>query len=449
MFDIVINNGNLIDPEFKTSTKGNLGIKDGKISEITRGELVGEKTINAEGLIVCPGFIDIHGHVDGEDYCGELSVRQGVTTTIGGNCGLSPIDMNSFFEKQDKKGFIINQAELVGHSISMREAVGITDVYTAARSDQIYKMQYLTEKAMEEGACGLSLGLEYAPYSSIEEILAISIIAAKHKRPITIHTRVLYENDLNSLREAIEISRVTGAAVLISHFVYQYNAVMIKALEIVDKAVKEGLNIKIDSGMYTDWATSIGTATFSERNVEGGLLSLDKMLVASGKYKGERLNHKLYKELRAGNPHECIIYFTGTDENVYMALNKSYAMPSSDTGSYKRGEGHPQIAGTFPRYFRCMVRERKDISLIEAIRKATFIPAETMGLKQKGRIKKGADADVVIFDINTIKDTAGFPDVGVPDRNPEGIKYAFVNGSLVLDGGIIQNSSAGRTIRTA
>ncbi len=135
--------------------------------------------INAAGLIVCPGFIDIHGHVDGEDYCGELSVRQGVTTTVGGNCGLSPIDMNTFFENQDKKGFVINQAELVGHSFSMREAVGITDVYTPARTEQILKMQYLTEKALEEGACGLSLGLEYAPHSSMEEILAISLIAAK------------------------------------------------------------------------------------------------------------------------------------------------------------------------------------------------------------------------------------------------------------------------------
>jgi len=310
-------------------------------------------------------------------------------------------------------------------------------------------MQYLTEKALEEGACGLSLGLEYAPHSSLEEILAISIIAAKHNRPITIHTRVLPENDLDSLREAIEISRVTGAAVLISHFVYQYNEVMIKALELVDKAVKDGLNITIDSGMYTNWATSIGTATFSEENVEHGLLSLNKMLVASGKYKGERLNYKLYKELRAGNPHECIIYYTGKDENVYMALDKSYAMPSSDTGPYRRGEGHPQIAGTFPRYFRYMVRERKEISLIEAIRKATFLPAKTMNLKQKGRIKVGVDADIAIFDIATIKDTADFPDVGVPDRNPEGIKHVLVNGRLVLDDGCIQNNRAGRTIRMA
>ncbi|HEY8805825.1 MAG TPA: amidohydrolase family protein [Clostridium sp.] len=447
MFDVAINNGNLIDPDLKTSFKGSLGIKDGKLAEITTGELVGRKTINASGLIVSPGFIDIHGHVDGDDYCGELSLRQGVTTTIGGNCGLSPIDMNTFFDEQDRKGFVINQAELIGHSMSLRKAVGITNVYSAASSEQIYKMQYLTEKALEEGACGLSLGLEYAPYSSLEEIYAISIIAAKHNRPITIHTRVFSEHDLNSLREAIEVSRVTGVAVLISHFVYQYNAVMVRALEIVDKAIEEGLNIKIDSGLYTNWATSIGTATFSEENVKQGLLSLDKMLVASGKYKGERLNHKLYKELRAGNPHECIIYCTGTDESVYRSLKKSYAMPSSDTGPYKKGEGHPQIAGTFPRYLRYMVRERKEISLIEAIRKATFLPAETMGLKQKGRIKKGMDADIVIFDINTIKDTADFPDVGVPDRYPEGIKYVFVNGRLALNEGIIQNNRLGRTIR--
>ena len=200
MFDIAINNGNLIDPELKTSFKGSLGIKDGRVAEITRGELVGEKTINAAGLIVCPGFIDVHGHIDGDDYCGELSLRQGVTTTVGGNCGLSPIDMKAFFENQDKKGFVINQAELVGHSFSLRKAVGITDVYSAASSEQISKMQYLTERALEEGACGVSLGLDYAPYSSSEEILALSKIAAKYNRPIPIHTRVFAEDDLTSLK---------------------------------------------------------------------------------------------------------------------------------------------------------------------------------------------------------------------------------------------------------
>ena len=449
MFDIVILNGILIDPELLTRCKGNLGITNGKIAAITINEIHGNQEFDATGKIVCPGFIDIHGHVDLDNYCAELSLRQGITTTVGGNCGLSPIDMKTFFENQDRKGFVINQAELVGHSFSLRKAVGITDVYSAASSEQISKMQYLTERALEEGACGVSLGLDYAPYSSQDEILALSKIAAKYNRPIPIHTRVFSKDDLNSLREAIQISRVTGSEVIISHFVYQYNGIMGKALELVDKAIEEGLKINIDSGMYTNWATSIGTATFSEENVEGGLLSLDKMLVATGKYKGERLNHKLYKELRASYPQECIIYFTGTDENVYMALNKSYAMPSSDTGAYKRGEGHPQIAGTFPRYFRYMVRERKEISLIEAISKATFLPAETMGLKQKGRIKKGSDGDIVIFDIDNIKDTADFLDVGIPDATPEGIKYVFVNGRLALTEGIIKDDKAGRILRSA
>jgi N-acyl-D-amino-acid deacylase len=294
MFDIAINNGKIIDPELKTSFKGSIGIKNGKLAEITASKLLGVKTIDAEGLIVSPGFIDVHGHIDGDAYCGELSLRQGVTTTIGGNCGLSPIDMKTFFENQDKTGFVINQAELIGHSFSLRNAVGIEDAYLAANSQQISKMQYLTEKALEDGACGLSLGLDYAPYSSSEEILTLSKVAAKYNRPVAIHTRVFSEEDLDSLREAIDISRATGSEVLVSHFVYQYNGMIDKALEIVDNAISEGLNVKIDSGMYTNWATSIGTATFSEENIERGLLFLDRMLVASGKYKGERLNPKLY-----------------------------------------------------------------------------------------------------------------------------------------------------------
>ncbi|MDF2988167.1 MAG: N-acyl-D-glutamate deacylase [Eubacterium sp.] len=447
MLDIAINKGTLIDPEHNSCFSGSLGIKDGKLSEITKQELVAEKIIDAAGLIVCPGFIDVHGHIDGDPYCGELSLRQGVTTTIGGNCGLSPVDMHAFLESQDKNGFIINQAELVGHSFSLRKAAGITDVYAPACIGEISKMQYLTEKALEEGACGLSFGLDYAPNSSWEEILTLSKIAAKYKRPIAIHTRVFSENDPDSLREVFNIARTTGAEVLISHFVYQYNTMMAEALELTDIAVEEGLKIRIDSGMYTDWATSIGTATFSEENIERGFLSLNRMLVASGKYKGQILNLELYKELRRTSPHECIIYFTGTDENIYPALKKGYAMPSSDTGAYLRGEGHPQIAGTFPRYFRYMVRERNEISLVEAIRKATFYPAETMGLKHKGRLSPGADADLVVFDSNTIQDKACFPDKGLPDKSPEGIKYVFVNGILALNNGVIQCASAGKTIR--
>lgn len=127
MFDIVINNGLIIDPETRTRCVSNVGISNGKIAVITTDEIHGTQEFDASNRIVCPGFIDMHGHIDLDDYCGELSLRQGITTTVGGNCGLSPLDINSFFEAQEQEGFIINQAELFGHSISLRDAVGAID----------------------------------------------------------------------------------------------------------------------------------------------------------------------------------------------------------------------------------------------------------------------------------------------------------------------------------
>lgn len=447
MFDIVISNGNIINPELNAMSIHNIGIKNGKIVTITSDELQGINTINASGLIVSPGFIDVHGHIDGHSYCAELSLRQGVTTTVGGNCGLSPIDINSFFEEQDKKGFLINQAELIGHSFSMREAVGITDVYCAATENQIVQMEYLTEKGLSDGACGLSFGLDYAPKSSFAEVIALSKIAAKHKKPVTIHTRMFSDDDIDSLFEAIEISRSTGSSLLISHFVYQYNHIMDKALLLVDNAINEGLNIRIDSGMYTSWSTYAGTATFSEEFIKNGTFDLNKMIVATGKYKGSRLNMDLYRKIRANHPDESIIYENNDDESIYLALKKSYAMPSSDSAEYAKGEGHPQIAGSFPKYFKDMVRDNNVLTLIDAVRKTTLLPAETMGFKNKGRIKEGMDADIVIFDINTISDNANFPHAGLPDAHPDGIKYVIVNGILTLSEDKLINDKAGKTIR--
>jgi N-acyl-D-aspartate/D-glutamate deacylase len=448
MYDIAINHGTLINPEDKTSYIGCMGISNGKISAIGTEELIGDTTINASGLIVCPGFIDVHGHIDGDIRCAELSLRQGVTTTIGGNCGLSPVDMESFFDDKNNINFVINQAELIGHSFSMRKAVGITDVYAPANENQIKEMEYLTEKALSCGACGLSFGLDYAPGTSINEILALSKVAAKYNCTIPIHTRVTSQNDLYSLSEAISISFATGTHVLVSHFVYQYGSGMMEnALSMIDKAIDQGVNISIDSGMYTPWSTFIGTATFDEECILSNGLDLESMLVATGPHKGKRLDWDLHRELRLTNPDESIIFFTGDASSIYSALSKSYAMPSSDTIGYALGEGHPQIAGTFPKYFKHMVRERKDLNIIEAIRKATLLPAETFGLKQKGRLSLGMDADIVIFDINKIEDKADFPDTGLPDAFPEGIPHVIVNGNIALSNGDIINRKAGGVIK--
>jgi N-acyl-D-amino-acid deacylase len=451
IYDLVIKNGVLVDPEKNTIVHGNIGVNNCKIAAITQENICGKKEIDAENNIVCPGFIDIHGHIDGHRECGELSVVQGVTTTIGGNCGVSPQDLKEFFIQQEKKGFPINQAQFIGHSFSLRENVGITNPYVPATDFQIKCMENLERKLFEEGAIGLSFGLEYAPGSSFKEVIALSSIAAKHKKLVAIHTRLANPKDIDSLKEAVKIAEITGVSVQISHFVYQYGTgIMSEALEIVDEARKKGLKIWVDSGMYTDFATSIGTSVFDEDHIKKFNWKLSDMLVATGKYKGERLTEKLYKELRDKYKNETIICFTGVEDEIYEVLLKDYVMLSSDIGpspSGNRDEGHPQNAGTFPRFFRKMVREQKSISIIKAVEKCTLLPAKVLDLKNKGRLKVGLDADLVIFDIETIRDKSDFLGRGKPDTKPEGIHYVIVSGTIVVEkGNIIKGALPGRPV---
>lgn len=452
IYDLVIKNGMLADPEKKSISLGNIGIKKDKISVITTNEISGNIEIDAKGNIVSPGFIDIHGHIDGHKECAELSALQGVTTTIGGNCGGGPLNLKKFFDEQDEKGFPINQAELIGHSFTLREAVGLTCPYISATKEQIRRMCALLEKSFEEGAIGLSFGLEYAPGSSKDEIMILSKIAADHNKIVPIHTNLNMPGELTSLAEVVDIAEITGAHVLVSHFVYQYGSgLMTEALSIVDNAKKRGVKISVDSGMYTAFATFIGSAIYDEEYIKKFGWRYEDMLVATGKYKGKRLTAEIYKELRKFNKNESVICFTGVESEIYEALLKDYVMLSSDTGPSPSGftnEGHPQNAGTFPRFFRKMVREQNSIALIEAIKKCTLLPADTLGLMDKGRFRIGADADIVVFDITRIEDKADFPDVGQPDSKPEGINYVIVNGKIVVsEGNLVKGALPGRTIR--
>ena len=444
-FDCVIVNGILIDPENLTRRKGNIGITAGKISIVTDKEIHGSQEIDATDRIVCPGFIDIHGHVDQDAYCAELSLRQGITTTVGGNCGLSPLNMDAFFAFQEKNGFLINQAEMFGHSISLRQLVGIDDPLQPATKKQILLMEDLVEKAFCDGACGLSLGLAYAPGSSNEEVDTLSRLAARYGRVLSIDTRMRTGIDMYSIVEAVNIARKTGARIQISHLVYQYGTgVMNEALAVIDKARSDGLDIRFDSGMYTQWATHIGAVLFDEDSMALNDWSFDDILVVTGKYNGCRLTKEIYQELRTCSPHTAVIVFTGVEEEIYMALTHPFAMPSTDTGSYDPGEGHPQIAGSFPRYFRYLVGERYELTIMEAVRKATLLPADTLGFHKKGRLRAGMDADIVVFDIKNIIDKADF---GLPDAKPEGIDYVLINGEMVLDKGKLVNSKAGTAVR--
>ena len=452
IYDLVISNGNIEDVEQKRIIKGNIGICKNKICIITDKNIQGKIEIDAKGLIVSPGFIDIHGHIDGSIPCGKLAVLQGVTTAVGGNCGGGILDIEKFFDEQDARGFFINQAQLIGHSFRLREAVGITNPYIAATEYQIEEMSNLLRKSFQAGAIGLSFGIEYAPGSSKDEIMTLSKIAEKYGKFIAIHTNVNNPNDLSSLEDAIKISEITGAKVLVSHFVYQYGTgIMTEALEMMDKARDRGLKVSADSGMYSAFSTFIGSTIYDEQYMKKFGWKFEDLLVATGKYKGKRLTRETYEELRKYSKEDSVICFTGIEDEIYEALAKEYVILSSDIGPSPTGrisEGHPQNAGTFPRFFRKMVREKKILSLIEAIEKCTLFPADRLGLTNKGRMKVDADADIVIFDIDTIRDKAQFPDIGEPDAKPEGIHFVVVNGKIVVNNGkLILNSMPGKSIR--
>ena len=440
-YDLVIRGSMLVDPEKLTITEGNLGVRDGRIAALTREDIHGREVIDARGKLVAPGFIDIHGHIDGHRECAALSAVQGVTTTVGGNCGIGPLDLETFFVEQEQRGFPINQAQLVGHSITLREKAGLTDPYQAASPRQIAHMAELAEIAFQQGAIGLSFGLEYAPGSSWAEITALSRVAARHRRLVPIHTRMLARGDLASLQEAIDINAATGATVLLSHFVYQYGGgLMGEALALVDDARRQGLRVMVDSGMYTAFATFIGSPIFSPAYMKEFGWQPGDLLAATGQYCGLRLTEPLYHELREQRPQETVICFSGNEAEIGDPFLKDYTMVSSDAGPSPSGntaEGHPQNTGTFPRFLRKLVREQQKLPLAQAIAQCTLLPAQTLGLARKGRLAPGCDADLVIFDFDRITDRADFPGLGRPDAPPEGIAAVLVNGRVVAREGVV------------
>ncbi len=449
MLTTAINYGTVIDVEEKKQKKLHIGLTGNKITKISDRPLLASRVIDASGLIVSPGFIDVHGHVDGDLYAGELCACQGITTTVGGNCGGSPVDIKAFFDEQEKQGFPIHQAMLIGHETPLRQAVGLRDPYQPAKPGQITLMERLAQKALDDGACGISFGLDYVPGCSLTEVIALAKLCEEYHRICPVHSRLLTDTDIYSLYELIQVARQTGVKMLISHFVYQYcGGLTVPGLQMLDKARREGLDLWIDSGMYTNWTTYFHTPTFDYQNILNNHWQWEQMVVATGKYKGRVMDEELYFRMKEETPRgEAIILFEGYEEEVYDCLVKSYAMPSTDCGAYKKGEGHPQIAGSFPKYFREMVRERKLLSLEEAVYKATLLPATTFGFSTKGSIQMGMDGDLTLFDINKIYDTADYPHLGNPDEKPQGIPYVLVDGVPVVDKGCFMNTRSGRPLR--
>jgi N-acyl-D-amino-acid deacylase len=451
IFDLALQNGRVIDPANGLDQKASLGIKGKSISALTSDSIKGKIELDCEGLVVCPGFIDIHSHVDNHLYSGECYALQGITTTIGGNCGLSPLSPEIFFREMQKSGFPINQGQMVGHSFTLREAACLNDISIPASSRQIKVMHRMAEERLNQGALGISFGLEYAPGSSYKEISTLCKLAAAYDRPVAIHIRYDSWKGLEGLEEVFNLVRQTEVSLLISHLVYMVGmGMMTEALDLIERARNEGLAIEVDSGLYSAFATFIGSAVFAPGCLEKWGCDYNSLYVSTGPYANQQLTRELFEMLRTEAPETVIVAFVGKDEEVEEALLKPYVMVSTDgaVGSPEPGSGHPQDSGTFPRFFRLMVREKGLLSLNEAIRKCTTLPAGKMNLYNKGSLRPGTDADITVFDINTITDTSDYPGIGQPDSTPIGIEHVIVNGTPVVRyGNLLTGSLPGRPVR--
>jgi len=454
LYDIVINNGTIIEPKTERQTVGNIGIKNGKISVITRELLEGKEIIDAGNKIVCPGFVDIHSHLSFPLYPVWLSVKQGITTCLSGNCGMTPMmPVKNYLDQMEQKGYPINFATLAGHSWTFREMVGLQDPHSAATSEQIAEMVKIAEQALEEGAIGISFGLEYAPGATLEEILPLAALAAKYDKLVAIHTRKDSLDFAGGLYEAIELSEKTGARVQISHFAYQFGVhleVAAMALCMIDHAIERKLPILCDSGVYEAFATFVKSAVFDDGWHERYGCRISDLMISTGKYVGQRATREIIDDIKTNEEGTVGTAFVGVLPDLALALKRPYTMISTDAGlSDKPGSGHPQDAGTFPRVFQKLVREQGALTMMEAVIKSSYLPAKQIGIADtKGWIGTGVDADLVVFDPTTIRDNADYVGIGQPDAEPTGIEYVIVNGvTVVAEGKAIEDRLPGKILR--
>lgn len=444
-----IQNGLIADPASGMLQAGNLLVENGRIAAIGPEEYPADRVIDACGHIVCPGFIDIHMHEDpvGPDGCirsciFDSMLRMGVTTAVGGNCGLNVYDPAEYLDIVDRCGAPVNVALFAGHGY-FRERAGALDKYAGIAPHQMEDMLSGLKTALQAGCMGISFGLRYVPGTDEAEFHAASQLCREGKQLITAHVR----DDAAAIFAAVEelacAGRAFGIPVQVSHIGSMGGfGQMEELLRQIDRYRADGLDITCDCYPYTAFSTRIGETTYDDGWLERYNCSYSACVPASGKYRGQPCTRETFEELRREDP-ECItVCYVMRAGDVETALRHPAVMLASD-GLLENGEGHPRASGSFPRFYREYIRSGC-VGLLEGLAKMTSMPAERLKLKNKGRIAVGADADIVIFDPERMRDKASFD---APTLAPKGIDYVLIGGETALEGGEIKNARLGRSVR--
>ena len=451
-FELVIAHGRVIDPESGLDAVRNVGIRRGRIEVVSETPLEGREIIDARGLVVAPGFINLHWH--GKDpHSDYYEAMDGVTSTFELEIGVADIDR--WYDERAGR-MPINYGAAIGHAptrmVVMNDPGDFLPAGDAARKPatdaELAEIARRVEHGLKRGAVGVGFGLAYTPAASRWEILQMFRLAARYKAATFVHIRGASSAGSSDreegLLEAISLSAVSGAPVQVAHINSSGQQSTARMLGIIEEARRHGVDVSTECYPYTAGATRIESFLF-DTWMDKPADEYKKLQWAAT---GERLTKETFLKYRKQGG--LVLIHANTEEVVRTAVVSPLTAFASDGFDVYPHNGHPRSAGTYSRVLGRYVREQGALTLMEALRKMTLLPAQRLEARvpqmhDKGRIRAGADADIVVFDAARIIDRATFED---PAVYAEGMQYVLIGGHvLVRDGKLLEGATPGQPVR--
>ena len=461
-FDLVLEGGRVMDPETGLDAVRNVGIRDGKIARIAADPMGGRRVVHAAGLVVAPGFIDLHQHGQ-EPASQRVKAFDGVTTALEMEIGAP--DVAQFLKLKDGHS-LIHYGSSASHAaaralvfgaplpaVVMDPRSGIPEILPKsgpatnqpATPEQIAHIQQRLRDELDAGALGVGMGIQYTPGATRLEVIDMFRVAAERKLPVYTHLRSFGRlepgSDIESVEEVIGAAAITGAPLHIVHINSTCLLDSIECLSLIEGARARGLDVTTEAYPYIAGMTAINSALFNPGWREKLGIDYGNLVLPDT---GEHLTRGRFEELHNSSVPQSVLVFANTQEMIDAIIPNPLVMIASDGAP-----GHPRNAGTYARVLAQYVREKKTLTLMEALRKMTLMPAEmlersTSAARHKGRMQEGADADVVVFDPQTISDRATFEK---PMEPSVGVHYLLVGGTVVIDDGkIVPDVFPGRAL---